>query len=58
MTADEVAALLRMDRKAVYDAARAGEIPCTRVGRSYRFLRSALLEWLRGKAADRARRIR
>jgi excisionase family DNA binding protein len=56
MTADEVAVLLRLNRKTVYDGAKTGDIPCARIGRAYRFSRSTLLEWLRGKAASCARR--
>ena len=47
MTALEVAELLRMPVSTVYLLAARGEIPCTRFGRAYRFLRpriEALLE--------------
>lgn len=47
MTADEVAELLRFDRKTVYDYAGRGEIPCQRLGKRILFSRDALALWLR-----------
>ena len=46
MSADEVAAFLRLDRKTVYSAAATGEIPCRRLGRRLLFFRRALESWL------------
>jgi excisionase family DNA binding protein len=46
LTADEVAGILRVDRKTVYDAAGRGKIPHRRLGKRMVFSRSALLEWL------------
>ena len=47
LTVDEVAVLLRLNRKTVYQALARGEIPgALRIGRSYRIARSALLAWL------------
>jgi len=46
MTADEVATLLRLDRKTVYDYAGRGEIPCQRLGKRILFSRAALVSWL------------
>lgn len=46
MTADEVAALLRVDRKTVYEAVARGDLPCARLGRRVLFSRAALLRWL------------
>ena len=49
VTIDEAAAWLRVNRKTLYDAARAGELPgVVRVGRSIRIGRDALLGWLQG----------
>jgi excisionase family DNA binding protein len=57
LKAEEVAALLRVDRKTVYEAAARGQIPgARRLGRALRFHRDTLLEWLRtgqGRAARR-----
>lgn len=47
LTVDELAALLRLNRKTIYEALARGEIPGTRrIGRSYRVSRRAVLEWL------------
>jgi excisionase family DNA binding protein len=46
LTADEVASILRVDRKTVYDAAARGEIPHRRLGKRLVFSRAALLDWL------------
>lgn len=48
-TADELAELLGIDRKTVYDFATRGEIPCKRLGRRILFSRSAIAEWLVSK---------
>ncbi len=48
LTAGEVAQLLRTTRRAVYSRVQRGEIPgVVRVGRSLRFQRAAVLQWLR-----------
>lgn len=47
ITADELAELLRVDRKTVYQAASRGEIPgVIRLGRCVRFSRAAIMAWL------------
>lgn len=46
MTADEVAAMLRLDRKTVYDYAGRGVIPSRRIGKRMLFSREALALWL------------
>jgi excisionase family DNA binding protein len=46
MTADEVAAYLRVNRKTVYEYAGSGVIPCRRIGRRLVFSRSAIVAWL------------
>lgn len=47
LTADEVADLMRVNRKTVYEAVKRGEIPgVVKVGRSLRFSRDELLSWL------------
>jgi len=47
MTADEVAKLLGVNRKTIYEAAARGEIPHRRLGRRLIFERSCMLSWLR-----------
>ncbi len=58
LTVDELAALLRVNRKTVYDALARGDIPgARRIGATYRILRDAVLEWL-ASGQDRAARSR
>ena len=52
LTADEVADILRVDRKTVYDGAGRGEIPCRRLGKRILFSRQAIMLWLESKAAS------
>lgn len=47
LTADEVAAMLRVNRKTIYEAAQRGDIPHRRLGRRLVFERGAVLAWLR-----------
>ena len=47
LTADEIAKLLRVDRKTVYEAVQRGELPHRRLGRRLLFERGAVLGWLR-----------
>ena len=47
LTADDVAELLGLNRKTVYDAARRGQIPHRRVGRRLLFERGSIVDWLR-----------
>ena len=53
LTANELAAMLGVDRTTVYDAARRGEIPSVRVGRRFLFPREAIEAWLSGRASAR-----
>jgi excisionase family DNA binding protein len=48
MTAREVAELLRMPTSTVYELARRGVLPASRLGRTWRFLRPRLEELLGG----------
>lgn len=49
LTAQEVADLLRIARKTVYEMVRANEIPCIKTGRVFRFHRATLEAWLSGR---------
>jgi excisionase family DNA binding protein len=52
VTVDELADYLRLDRKAVYDAIRRGEIPgVRRIGKVYRISRHSVTHWLAGTGA-------
>ena len=50
MTPSEVAALLKIHLKTVYKLAEEGVIPGNRIGRSWRFSRSDVLELVSTKA--------
>jgi excisionase family DNA binding protein len=57
ITPEELAALLRLDRKTVYSAIARGEIPgVRRFGRTLRISRDAVLAWLREGRVSRSRR--
>ncbi len=49
MTIDEVAAYLRVSERTVYDWAQKGEIPCGKLGTSWRFKRSEIENWVNRK---------
>jgi excisionase family DNA binding protein len=46
LTADEVAAMLRMKRAWVYAATRRGALPHVRLGRYVRYRRGAVTAWI------------
>jgi excisionase family DNA binding protein len=46
LTPTAAAQLLSVRTSWVYDAARSGELPCVRVGKHVRFLRSDLERWI------------
>jgi excisionase family DNA binding protein len=57
LTVDEVAALLRVNRKTVYELIGRGEIRgARRLGRTLRFSREAVLDWLRQGCGSRSSR--
>jgi excisionase family DNA binding protein len=50
LSVDEVAVLLRVNRKTAYEAVARGDIPgVRRVGRAIRIDRDLVLDWLRGR---------
>jgi excisionase family DNA binding protein len=51
ITPAEAADLLAVKPSWVYDAVRAGTLPCVRIGRHIRFTRPMLEEWLRQRVA-------
>jgi excisionase family DNA binding protein len=53
ITTSEVATLLKVHVKTVYNLAAKGKIPGSRIGRIWRFNRSEVLELLSNKAPDR-----
>jgi excisionase family DNA binding protein len=46
LTPAEAAALLSVRPSWVYEAVRSGQLPCVRLGRHLRFLRSDLEQWV------------
>ena len=51
MTVEELAALMRVDRKTLYLAIERGEVPgVARLGRNIRIRRRVVADWLGGKA--------
>jgi excisionase family DNA binding protein len=61
LTVEELAALLRVNRKTVYDALSRGEIPgARRLGGRYRILRDAVIGWFASSqdCVSRSRRFR
>lgn len=53
LNTDEAAALLRVSTKTVLSLAREGTLSGDKVGRAWRFLRSDVLELVRGGSADK-----
>jgi excisionase family DNA binding protein len=51
LTAEEASQLLKVSSKTLLSMARSGTIPGTKVGRSWRFLRSDLLAFVSGATA-------
>lgn len=51
LTADDVARILRCDRRAVYRLAREGKLPAARVGRLLRFSAETVERFLAGELA-------
>ena len=53
MTVEDVAAYLRVAERTIYDWAQKGDIPCGKLGASWRFRRSDIDNWLETKFVDR-----
>ncbi len=49
MTVMEVAKFLRVPKSTVYKLARAGELPASKIGKHWRFLRRDIHEWMHGR---------
>ena len=46
MNVGEVAAYLRVSQATIYRLAQAGQIPCGKVGRAWRFRKEAIDNWI------------
>ena len=55
LKADEAAVLLSVKPSWIYEAVRAGALPCLKVGRHIRFTRPMLEEWLATRAIEARR---
>jgi excisionase family DNA binding protein len=51
LTPAEAAQLLAVKPSWIYEAVRAGTLPCLRIGRHIRFTRAMLEDWLRERVA-------
>lgn len=49
MTIEEVAEMLRVSERTVYDWAQKGEIPCGKLGTAWRFKRSEVTRWINSR---------
>ena len=50
LTVEEVARFLRVPKSTVYKLARVGELPASKIGKHWRFLRRDIHEWLHGRS--------
>ena len=46
LTAGDVAKILRLSKKAIYEKCLRGELPCVKIGRNVRFLPSAISKFV------------
>lgn len=49
LNADETAKFLRLPKSTVYTYAKTGKMPACKLGKSWRFEKTALEEWLKKK---------
>ncbi len=57
MTIDEVATYLRVSPKTVYEWAQKGEIPCGKIGNSWRFQRAEIQRWVNRRLGAERKRL-
>jgi excisionase family DNA binding protein len=50
LTVMDVARFLRVPKSTVYKLARIGELPASKIGKHWRFLRRDIHEWLRARS--------
>lgn len=50
LTVMEVARFLRVPKSTVYKLARGGELPASKIGKHWRFLRRDIHEWMHGRS--------
>jgi excisionase family DNA binding protein len=50
LTVEDVARFLRVPKSTVYKLARLGQLPASKIGKHWRFLRGEIHDWLRVRA--------
>ena len=55
LTLAEAAEFLRVSERTLWSQVKAGEVPCFRLGKQYRFSLESLEQWCRDKSGDRRR---
>ena len=58
LTTEEVCKLLRVSRQTIYKLIEQRRLPGTKVGQSYKFLKSELIEFLKGSAGQEIRELK
>ena len=58
LTTEEVCKLLRVSRQTIYKLVDQGKLPGTRVGQSYKFLKSELIKFLKGKTDQEMKELK
>ena len=58
LTTEEVCKLLKISRQTIYKLVEQGKLPGTKVGQSYKFLKSELIECLKGSAAQEMKELK
>ncbi len=54
LTVMEVARFLRVPKSTVYKLARGGELPASKIGKHWRFLRRDIHEWMHSRSKQAA----
>jgi excisionase family DNA binding protein len=54
LTLEEACAYLKIPKSSLYKLAKAGRIPCQKVGRHWRFSREAVDRWLAREQSDQS----
>ena len=52
LTLHEAAALLKVSERTLWELAKDSKIPCFRVGKQYRFIRQAILDWAKSQVTS------
>ena len=58
LTTEEACKLLRISRQTIYKLVDQGKLPGTKIGQSYKFLKSELIGFLRGGGAQQIQELK